>query len=235
MILHYGNQQVKMFDKGIPDKILLSLSGGLDSAALLFILCHYFPKIEIIPYTGKNKHAPFDYECAKDIISYMRDKFPDNNIKQHEWFEFDKTDLEKITEAEERWNEDSFTDVSGLIKFIAIEKFIKKSREKYGEEILDVSGLTANPPIDEMIKYNFYHIREERRDKNTEQYEHFLYHPFIEVNKKFIADVYKQHDLWDLYELTGSCIGSADATNYFTEPCGECFWCHEKNWAFDYK
>ena len=53
------------------------------------------------------------------------------------------------------------------------------------------------------------------------------------VNKKFIAQCYKDYNLMDkLYPLTASCIGYADTTNYFTEPCKTCWWCKEKLWAF---
>ena len=36
----------------------------------------------------------------------------------------------------------------------------------------------------------------------------------------------------DLFPLTMSCIGFEKETNYFTEPCKKCYWCHEKKWAF---
>ena len=94
--------------------------------------------------------------------------------------------------------------------------------------------MTGNPPDEEMIKHDFYDVRERRRDnkKSAEPYKQINYQPFVVNDKKFVADIYKQHDLWDLYELTGSCVGSAAKTNYFTKPCGECFWCNEKEWAF---
>ena len=59
------------------------------------------------------------------------------------------------------------------------------------------------------------------------------YRPFVNVDKKFVADLYKQFDLMDdLFPLTMSCIGFDYQTNYFTEPCKKCYWCHEKKWAF---
>jgi len=45
--------------------------------------------------------------------------------------------------------------------------------------------------------------------------------------------IYEQFNLLDdLFPLTMSCIGFAPETNYFTEPCRKCYWCHEKKWAF---
>ena len=52
------------------------------------------------------------------------------------------------------------------------------------------------------------------------------------MHKRFIAECFKDNDLIkDLFPLTASCIGYADTTNFFTEPCKECWWCIEKEWA----
>lgn len=243
MLLRYANQQIDLFAKGTPDKIMLSLSGGLDSACLMFLICNNFPDVEIIPYTGKDKNAPFDYQCAVDILSWMGERFPNQHIRDHEWFEFDKNNPDSIKHAESMWEQEKIvvngkrvercSSVSGLIKILEMRKFTNRIWKKHGKP-LKVSGLTANPPDQEMKDNDFFHLRERRRDSRDKAtpYKLFMYEPLVVVDKRFVADVYHQHDLWDLYELTGSCIGSAVATNYFTEPCGECFWCHEKEWAF---
>ena len=60
------------------------------------------------------------------------------------------------------------------------------------------------------------------------------YSPFIHVDKKFVADIYRKNNLMeDLYPLTGSCVGTELVTDYFTKECRQCFWCHEKKWAFN--
>ena len=84
MKLTYGNQTIDLFDKGIPKQVLLSLSGGLDSASLLYLILKFFPEVEVIPFTGRDKTAPMDYECAKDILQYMRETFPTVNIRDHD-------------------------------------------------------------------------------------------------------------------------------------------------------
>ena len=91
MNITYGNQTI---DFKCPDKVLLSLSGGLDSAALLYLICHHFPDTEIVPYTGQDVTAPMDYECAKDILQYMRETFPTVNIRDHDVYTFDIMDPE---------------------------------------------------------------------------------------------------------------------------------------------
>jgi hypothetical protein len=57
---------------------------------------------------------------------------------------------------------------------------------------------------------------------------------YANVDKKFVAGVYKENGLMDtLFPLTGSCVGTAKQTDNFTKECRQCFWCHEKKWAFD--
>jgi 7-cyano-7-deazaguanine synthase in queuosine biosynthesis len=58
--------------------------------------------------------------------------------------------------------------------------------------------------------------------------------PFINVDKRFVADIFKQSEfmLNDIYPLTRSCTGTARWTDNFTRVCGTCFWCYERNWAF---
>ena len=61
-----------------------------------------------------------------------------------------------------------------------------------------------------------------------------MYQPYVNVDKKFVAGVYKDHKLMDtLYPFTSSCVGSERDTEYFTKGCDKCFWCNEKKWAFE--
>ena len=243
MIINYNNIDIDLFARGVPDKIMLSLSGGLDSASLLFLICKNFPDMKIIPYTGKDKSSPFDFLSAEMILQWMKERFPNHNIQEHEWFEFDVTIPEKRAYAQSKWEEEKVmvngelvercATLSGLVKILEIREFTGRTWNKHNEPLI-VTGMTGNPPEEEMIKHDFHHLRERRRDDGSEvePYGKITYQPFVVVDKKFVSDIYAQHDLWDLYELTGSCVGSAEITNYFTEPCGECFWCNEKEWAF---
>ena len=242
-VIKYNNIEIDLFSRGIPDKVMISLSGGLDSASLLYIICKEFPQIEVIPYTGKDKYAPFDFLSATMIIQWMREKFPDNNIKEHEWFEFDVQDPVQRKRAEDEWENEKVlvgdkwvercSTISGLAKILMIREFTHSVWDKHGNPMI-VTGMTGNPSVEEMKKHGFYDVREKRRDDGKVAKEYgFNYQPFINVDKKFVADIYRSNDIMDLYELTSSCVGSAENTNFHTEPCGVCFWCHEKKWAFE--
>lgn len=241
----YGNQTVNLFDKKQPKQILLSVSGGLDSASLFYLLCKYYPEIEIIPYTGKDLSAPFDYECSLDIIQFMKETFPDANIKDQEVFVFDIFDPKWRKIAEERWEAEMVvmpdgtkvprtTGLSGLVKLLMIRYHTGKLLEKYPDAFI-MTGMTGNPPIEEQKKYGFYDLAERRRDDlNQDPWKVRMYQPYVNVDKKFVAGVYKQEGLMEsLYPYTSSCVGFPHENNYYTEPCGQCFWCNEKKWAFE--
>ena len=244
MKINYGNQTI---DFKCPDKVLLSLSGGLDSASLFYLICYHFPDTEIVPYTGQDVTAPMDYECAKDILQYMRETFPTVNIRTHDVYKFDIWDEEWRQLARERMDKETtttsdgtvipkFTVLSGLVKVLMLRKNTERLRKQYPDHWI-LTGMTANPPVAEQRKYSFYDVAERRRD-DREQSPWYtnskMYQPYVNVDKKFVAGIYKDHKLMDtLYPFTSSCVGSERDTEYFTKGCGKCFWCNEKKWAFE--
>lgn len=57
-----------------------------------------------------------------------------------------------------------------------------------------------------------------------------IYIPFINKDKKELAELYKEHNLTDsLFPITRSCV---EVTSNFDKHCGECWWCKERLWAF---
>lgn len=245
MNLTYGNQSIDLFDKKKPKQVLLSLSGGLDSASLFYLICKYMPDIKVIPFTGRDVTAPFDYECARDVLQFMKETFPSANIADHEVFTFDIMDPEWRQLAEDKWEEEMVvmpdgskvprcTGLSGLVKILMIRHNHGLLLKKYPNTYI-ITGMTGNPPVEEQKKYGFYDVAERRRDdKNQNPWKTLIYQPYINVDKKFVAGVYKEENLMDtLYPFTSSCVGFPNETNYYTEPCGVCFWCKEKQWAFE--
>ena len=214
----YGNQTVDLFDKKQPEQILLSLSGGLDSAALLYLLLKYYPELNVIPYTGRDVTAPFDYECTLDIISFMRETFPNANLGAQQVYTFDIMDPEWRKKAEDCWEEEKIampdgtkvartTGLSGLVKIIIMREQNKDLTQRFPKAML-MTGMTGNPPIEEQKKYGFYDVAERRRDnKNQNPWYSRLYQPFINVDKKFVAGIYKEESLMKtVYPYTSSCV-----------------------------
>ena len=234
MILKYEDQEVH-FDVDYikqKNKIGMSLSGGTDSALVFYLLCKYVDDIVITPWCGIDKYRPAHILYAREIYQIMCEKFPDKDIKPMHEFDIDTKNKKWIDYSKTKVNQYNIAG-SGFVKSI-ICGYESNKLIKSGEINMQINGLTSNPPKDIAKKLGFYDKCEERRfsiDNQTKLKS--TYKPFRNVNKKWVYGMYKTHDLlkW-LYPYTQSCTGFAKQTDWFTKPCGQCFWCYEKKWAF---
>ena len=256
MKITYNNETIDFFDFEIPKKLIVSLSGGLDSAAAMYLTCKHFPQIEIIPFTcrdislvrerdtPKDAGTPKDAEHAVKIVKWMQHEFPHVKIRDTEITDFNDKDESII----------SWKQCDEAIK--SVDRFAKLNRVKVSKIIqmrdiaqkmvdnnpgaIRLDGMTRNPPIEEMISLGFYNKAETRRDHGAKRPQHYqaldtyMYQVFTNVDKKFVADIYKQNNLMEtLYPLTTSCVGTWRWTDNYTKDCHRCFWCYEKKWAFN--
>ena len=200
----------------------INLSGGVDSAFLLFILCKKIKtnnlNIKIIPITGVDYERPLNIFHARTIVKLFEKKFKMNNVfEKHEEFWYRK-DNEKDKSRHHQEHE------------------IKLFNDKRIDLILH--GRTSNPPYDIALSNNLVNKRELTRDidvkKEVFNDKKTWYAPFLNVDKRFIAKEYEKHDLMgDLFPITASCISKFHETNIFKEPCKKCWWCREKKRAFN--
>ena len=229
------------FDTSTFDSVFLALSGGTDSAMILYLLCKIKPEWKIICHTGIDKPKdPWVGEYGADIVDFMKSKFPHVDIV-HEIYKFNSLDPMTLYYATKEWNEQPDKSIlptaQGYSKNFASRPPKSKIRKKYDIK-LSIHGITANPPIEVQKELGFDHVAEPCRnqvyeEENWKKSGNCHYKPFVNIDKKFIADLYKQFNLIDdLFPLTMSCIGFAPETKNFTEPCKQCYWCYEKKWAF---
>jgi len=248
MKITHGGQTIDLFPKYIPKLAPISLSGGLDSASLCYLVLTHFPEIEIFPYTCRDQNAPKDAESAEMIVKWMQQTFPNSNLQDLQIFDFnDRTEdfvsWKEVNEVRKKYPKfESLTDI-GISKLIQVDRISWNLMKKYpGAVRLD--GMTRNPPTSDMKKLGFFEKAERRRDKEQPlvqewrtDYDNkvlYIYQAYANVDKKFVAGVYKDYNLMDsLFPLTRSCTGTAKQTDNFTKECHKCFWCHEKKWAFD--
>ena len=229
---------VKLDDNGLPKQVLVSLSGGCDSASALYLALTHFPDIEWLPYTCRDLNAPGDADSAIMFIGKMQKEFPHANLQDIQVFEFDDKDPKHFADSQycidhyERYKDMT---VVGMTKVLLIDRITRSLMLKYNKP-MRFDGMSKNPSEEEMIKYGFLEFSEPRRTHESNWATCFnqVYQPFINVDKKFIADVYFQHPfmLKEIYPHTKSCTGTAWHTQGFTRVCGKCFWCHERRWAF---
>lgn len=246
MNITYNSVTIPFFEFELPSQLVISLSGGLDSAALMYLTCTHFPEIEIIPVTLSDVNGGPDAVAAANITTWMKSEFPAVTIRDLQTFNFNDKDESIVTNAECDQLISDFPDQydagnrGSASKSIQIDRIMQGVSSSYTR----VNGMTLNPPIEEMKSINqyFYDQSERRRDAGEHNETVFahpvdgnrLYQPFGNVNKKFVADIYAQHNLMEnLYPLTKSCVGTAGQTLNFTKECHDCFWCYEKSWAFN--
>jgi len=239
--INYYKNTIDFFNfNPLPEKIILSLSGGIDSAAICYLLHLYLPSIKIIPFCARDVNATLDYIAATKIVDWMREEFPHSNLEDIVSFDFDDRDESFYPECrKEIASNPNFSRLNEcqVSKILQLDKMTKKLFLMY-PGVMKCDGMTSNPPI-KVMKRNktFYNRAERRRDPVSSiipQFRNNCYSPFINVNKKFVADIYKKHNLMNsLYPLCRSCTGREDVTNTYTKECHNCFWCYEKKWAFD--
>lgn len=248
MKITHGNQTIDLFAENIPKVCLISLSGGADSASLFYLISKYFPQVQLIPYTCKDENAHKDAEAAVKIISWMQEQFPNNNIQNTQIFNFNDRTEDYVTYRQCDLVIRSYPQFSGMrrtqiSKIIQIDN-ISRNLMKNLAGAVRIDGMTRNPPKKIMKRLNFYHKAERRRDQELPKVIEYrtkvddpasaIYQPYANVDKKFVAGVYKDNNLMEtLFPLTRSCVGTARQTDNFTRECHQCFWCYEKKWAFD--
>jgi hypothetical protein len=97
------------------------------------------------------------------------------------------------------------------------------------------TGITAAPPVSarELFKNKDFIIDERNPDEFKEPYNGVrkqFYSPFVNIDKKIIRSIYeKESVLYALFPLTRSCESPTQTIGH----CGECWWCEERNWAFE--
>lgn len=250
MKITHGNQTIDLFPNEVPEVCPISLSGGLDSASLFYLISKHFPQVNLVPYSCRDLNAPLDAEAATAIIEWFQENFPNNNIPDIEIFNFNDKDESFVTFEECDATIEKYPQFAGMrrrqvSKIIQVDRISWKFMKRYPNSIR-LDGMTRNPPKEEMEQGNFWHKAERRRDKELEKVEEWrpntsnpplaIYQPYANVDKKFVAGVYLENDLMDtLFPLTRSCVGtSVKLTDNGKKECQECFWCHEKAWAFDW-
>ena len=238
MKITHSDQTIDLFATEIPEICPISLSGGLDSASLMYLVSSHFPQVQIIPYTVRDLNAPLDADAAADIIKWFQEKFPNNNIPDIEIYEFNDRTEDFVTYAECDATIEKYPQFKGMRR-TQVSKIIQLDRISWNlmkrfPGAIRLDGMTRNPPAEEMKEGNFWDKAERRRDKELDDVETYrpnrhnpplgIYQPYANVDKKFVAGVYIENGLMDdLFPMTRSCVGTRSQTENFTKECGKCF------------
>lgn len=200
--------------------IWVSVSGGTDSTLLLYLIVKYLYETnsaaKVTPWCYVDASRPGNDKDVAAIIKVITQRF---NYK-----------IEDLIV-------DHFYKPVGGDKASLTKPFwdIQASSGRYD---LYANALSAAPPLDVMQQNpNFYEafkkvgpenrLNEGRILNYSNNHKLWIWQPFININKKYLAEIYEEQGLLDdLFPLTKSCVSRSKT------PCFNCFWCYEKVWAF---
>lgn len=240
----------------------ISLSGGFDSAVVLYMLAKTLngqPDAVIFPYTVRRTNPTNDPKWDRidvipyvdKIIDFVRSQFPDVEICNTE-----------IMDAPYWWVH-QFENGRNIGSYSSALNTLKNYYSwKYGSGILDYfpydtnvslrelmladyTGITSNPPDNEL------HSNDETERNSIDTATIFsnslsvkrtnlsypwsiYYEPLRNYDKRLPVWLANSFGVLDnLMSVTRSCEGDVWNTENFTKECHECWWCKERQWAYN--
>jgi len=223
----FGNTSIGIYTKG---PVGVFLSGGADSAILLYILMKF----------GANKII---------IYNLLHDR------REHLWKEPMQKTVEICRQLTGFKNYDVkvIQSINGSMRIYEINQYFQ---QQVKEGIVDIvyTGISAFPPNDVIVNWPtlpkwLYESRKPNQDKSpwgmefsqsemhkrnvsplALTWDKTIYNPFINKDKKDIASIYFDQNLVEtLFPVTRSCENDSLSG---IQHCGNCWWCKEREWAF---
>lgn len=182
----------------------IMMSGGADSTVLFYILMKHAPGPISVFSCGNGRTNYQEVEGALRVINRCMQIFDRRDVSFYGHWENHKL-------KENMFNMD-----------LIIKSGIR----------LMYSGFTRPPPDGSIKDYDTEaaFVPEGNTEKINEVFhvDGHLYAPFANINKKKIAELYKELDIEELYSYTRSC----ESLTLIGGHCGKCWWCKERIWAF---
>ena len=195
----------------------IMLSGGVDSAILLYYLMKYTTDTIHIYTTGSNLKFRRNSIIAPRVVEKCIELTGNNNVVHHIHYDESATDTSMIDAPQEDIDKQKINIV--------------------------YDGTTMNPPDDIASKFtpaiDFDYTRKDSADNVMTYRDDKFYMPWANTDKKGIARMYRDENLIEsLLPITRSCEDDPTC-EYFDnvkdpglEHCGECWWCKEREWGF---
>lgn len=197
----------------------INVSGGADSALLLYFTLLYTPDTVHIMTLGNNNRYRRNVSVAASVVEKCIQLTGNSNLVHHIHYTQTQTG----------------------------EEIHKMSRYYKSHNLVDVAmgAITRNPPRDITDTF-FSETTEADRDPDLDKIDPIIKHgdkivahiPFVNIDKRVIAELYREHDLMEsLFPYTRSCEFDPERPiGMVVDPglghCGKCWWCEERKWAF---
>ena len=189
----------------------ISCSGGADSSLLLYFLMKYSNDKIYILSTGNKARQFKNVTTTNNVIQKCIELTGNINIEHHSTF----------------CDHQTLSNIFDKLDYYRKNKLIN----------IFYTGITANPPksitdtfIEEVteVDRNPTIMKDVLRNNNK------AYTPWINIDKKKLAQIYKEYNLIDsLFVYTRSCEWEAQNVKApKLGHCGICWWCQERAWGF---
>lgn len=224
-----GTQSIEISIPNKMKKIGVNCSGGADSAILLFAVAKYvkehMPESTISVVTCANDLKDrWNARKAADVINYVCEKLNFTQFDMHYAYYRDKQETEYFHEVEGKLF------IDGRIEMLA---------SGITQKPLEISGDTTIEDIDGKVVNlrDKYIVGRESPNEIIWTRDLRFWNPMANIDKKFVAYMYDYYGVKDeLLPLTRSCEAKPDEHVFDPEfekhPCGRCWWCLERKWAF---
>lgn len=211
-------------------KFAVNCSGGADSSILLYMVCDYLKQhgrtdatVSVLTCANHAKDR-WNARKAADVINYISEELEFDQFDIHYAYYRDRQDVKYFHEFERKLFDDHRVEfiISGITANPIVEAIVENSRGvmiNLADEALPVRNAGGNTIYEETAWGGKF------------------YTPFSNVDKRFVASMYQQYGVEDLLDLTRSCESLPDPDRPFdpefeNTPCGNCWWCLERKWAF---
>ncbi len=204
------------------DQIIVQISGGLDSALMLYLVAKTFDEAgvstQIRPLSLEVPTKAKSLDSARKVISFIKDFTGYQNILPALEYEI------PIHSSRPPMKDRFFTEL--------ITDLLKNKGYQF-----DFNGNTKNPPPEVRQDFEDDESRERTRDDRKSIYNtpHSA-SPHALNNKKGIVHLYQRYNLLEgLAPLTLSCDMNLEdiKARDLPIPCGVCWWCRERAWGFE--
>lgn len=218
-------------------KIGMSLSGGADSAILLYILMKNLKNrhLKIYSLLAHDRKTAMEHHVDK-IVETCSELTGNTNFTLHKTYKENQI----VDTLFDYWKEilnNNEVDVMyvGLTKFPpndVYEQFEEKQPNWHVElrhENTERPLRGIEIPVRADTNTEFLIADQSKLSAPSISIDERVYAPFANLNKKDIASMYESLSVTDiLFPVTRSC----EDPTHLGSHCGVCWWCNEREWAF---
>lgn len=237
---YYNIDNVKIPFNSNWKNIAVSVSGGADSAMLLYLLNKILPEqteIHVITHIRMWKTRPWQEEVSRGVYDYFVKNFPQRKFHRHTNFIAPDIEYANIgTGLTDEYGKQVSGDNIQLRAFSEYVCFYNNIEGHY-------NAVTRNPVGLDLGGMPERDLEKTDNNEHLEIMQHlgiYVMHPFRFVDKSWVLKQYKNLNIMDLFNITRSCEGDIDGIDYRSykpkqdvPTCGICFWCKERNWALE--